>query len=215
VTTRTTSSCLATQRSRPDARHGEAQRTAGDGVDAHDPRLPFEALYERWFEHVTRWVRALGASEAEQEDLTQEVFLVAHRRLADFDGKNPAGWLYQIARRKVRDHRRLTWIKHVFGNRQALTEATLATQLGPLDSLETRRKAELFQRLLDTLSDEQRAAFVLFELEGASGEEIAGAQGVPINTVWARIFEARKALRQRLARWERASGAARARPPRK
>ena len=172
-------------------------------MNTHRQRPHFDELYEVWFEPVTRWVRALGASEAEQEDITQEVFLVARRRLADFDGQNPAGWLYQIARRKVRDHRRLAWIKQIWGRRQPVTDTTVATSRDPLDALLTRRKAELFRRLLDTLSEEQRVAFVLFELEGITGEAIARAQGVPINTVWARIFEARKALRARLSRLER------------
>src|SRR6186713_640187 len=75
------------------------------------PDLTFDGLYERWFADVSRWVRALGGAEADRDDLVQEIFLVVHRRLSDFDGQNVTGWLYQIARRKVRDHRRLLWVK--------------------------------------------------------------------------------------------------------
>ena len=46
--------------------------------------LTFEGLYEQRFEDVSRWVRALGAAEADRDDLVQEIFLVVHRRLADF-----------------------------------------------------------------------------------------------------------------------------------
>jgi len=151
-------------------------------------------------------VAALGASEADREDLVQDVFIVAHRRLASFDGGNLAGWLYQIARRKVRDYRSLAWVKHFFAaSRLPLLDSTLQTLQGPLDQLETSEKAELLTELLTTLNPEQRAAFVLFELEGLSGEEIARLQEVPINTVWARIYKARKKLQDAVESVDRAS----------
>ena len=65
--------------------------------------LDFDAIYERWFEDVSRWVRAMGGPDAEREDLVQDVFVVVHRRLPDFDGENLAGWLYQIGSPRVRD----------------------------------------------------------------------------------------------------------------
>jgi len=166
--------------------------------------LSFEGLYEQWFEDVSRWVRALGARDADRHDLVQEIFLVVHRRLSDFDGHNVAGWLYQIARRKVRDHRRLMWVKHLFGNSSLpLIDAMLTTQQSALDELETKQKRELLAQLLEKLNEDQRAAFVLFEIEGNSGEEIAALTGVPINTVWARIHKARKKLQQQAQRFEK------------
>jgi RNA polymerase sigma-70 factor, ECF subfamily len=169
------------------------------------PSVPsFEALYDQWFEDVSRWVRALGAREADRDDLVQDIFLVVHRRLSDFDGQNVAGWLYQIARRKVRDHRRLLWVKQLFGTSSlAPADAMLSTERGPLDELETKQKRELLEELLTKLNADQRAAFVLFEIEGNSGEEIAALQNVPINTVWARIHKARKKLQEQAERVEK------------
>jgi len=175
--------------------------------DEAAPDLSFEGLYERWFADVSRWVRALGAAEADRDDLVQEIFLVVHRRLSDFDGQNVAGWLYQIARRKVRDHRRLLWVKHLFGNTtQPLVDAMLTTKQSALDELETKQKRELLGQLLEKLNEDQRAAFVLFEIEGNSGEEIAALTGVPINTVWARIHKARKKLQEQAERFEKRQG---------
>jgi RNA polymerase sigma-70 factor (ECF subfamily) len=172
------------------------------------PSTPsFEELYDHWFEGVSRWVRALGAREADRDDLVQDIFLVVHRRLADFDGQNVAGWLYQIARHKVRDHRRLLWVKHLFGNTSApLEDAMLATKQSPLSELETKQKRQLLESLLERLNEDQRAAFVLFEIEGSSGEEIAALTGVPINTVWARIHKARKKLQEQAERVEKRQG---------
>jgi RNA polymerase sigma-70 factor, ECF subfamily len=179
-----------------------AEKTSPEGKAPSE--LSFEQLYDQWFADVSRWVRALGSGEADRDDLVQEIFLVVHRRLSDFDGQNVAGWLYQIARRKVRDHRRLLWVKHLFGNSSLpLADAMLTTKQSPLDELETKHKRELLEQLLDKLNEDQRAAFVLFEIEGNSGEEIASLQGVPINTVWARIHKARKKLQDQAERFDK------------
>jgi RNA polymerase sigma-70 factor (ECF subfamily) len=179
-----------------------AERSSPEGEAPSD--LTFEGLYEQRFEDVSRWVRALGAAEADRDDLVQEIFLVVHRRLADFDGQNVAGWLYQIARRKVRDHRRLLWVKHLFGKTSLpLVDAMLTTKQSALDELETKQKRQLLAELLEKLNEDQRAAFVLFEIEGASGDEIAALTGVPVNTVWARIHKARKKLQDQADRFEK------------
>jgi len=185
---------------RAESAPAEAPSPVGEAPSA----LSFEGLYDRWFEEVSRWVRALGAAEADRDDLVQETFLVVHRRLSDFDGQNVAGWLYQIARRKVRDHRRLLWVKQIFGKTsQPLGDAMLTTKQSALDELETKEKRELLQQLLAKLNEDQRAAFVLFEIEGTSGDEIAALTGVPVNTVWARIHKARKKLQEQAERFEK------------
>ena len=166
------------------------------------PRLEFRAIYERWFSEVSRWVRAMGGPEAEREDLVQDVFLVVHRRLPDFDGQNVAGWLYQIARHRVRDFRRLLWVKHLLFGSVPLSESLSKGGASPADSLETNEKRALLERLLRKLNESERAALVLFEIDGYSGEEIADIQGVPVNTVWARIHKARKKLKASLVKHE-------------
>jgi RNA polymerase sigma-70 factor (ECF subfamily) len=164
--------------------------------------LEFRAIYERWFDEVSRWIRAMGGPEADREDLVQDVFLVVHRRLADFDGQNVAGWLYQIARHRVRDFRRLLWVKHMLFGSVPLSESLTKGGASPAESLETKEKRATLERLLSKLNESERAALVLFEIDGYSGEEIAEVQGVPINTVWARIHKARKKLKASLAKIE-------------
>jgi RNA polymerase sigma-70 factor (ECF subfamily) len=67
--------------------------------------------------------------------------------------------------------------------------------------LETKEKQLLLERLLSTLNDAQRAAFVLFEMDGYTGDEIARIQQVSINTVRARIHRARKKVTALLLKW--------------
>ncbi len=162
--------------------------------------ISFERLYQEWFAAVSRWVLALGTRSSDHEDLVQEVFIVAHRRLSQFDGNSIAGWLFQIARRKVRDYRQLSWVKCVRTTEtHALLNYAEEPTSGPLDRLEAKQKSELLSRRLAKLPSAQRSVFLLFELEGLSGHEIARQQQVPLNTVWVRLYTARRKILARPA----------------
>jgi RNA polymerase sigma-70 factor (ECF subfamily) len=61
-------------------------------------------------------------------------------------------------------------------------------------TLETRERQQKLEWLLSRLSERHRAAFVLFEIEGYTAEEIGDMQSVSVNTVRARIHRARKKM---------------------
>lgn len=175
--------------------------SAAAAAPAFGGAAPFEQIYDQWFGRVSRWVGSLGAAAYDREDLAQEVFVIAHRRLGTFDGRNLGAWLYQIARRKVRDYLRLSHVMYLKGGRRVpLCDEALADVDGPYDALEGAEHGELLSNVLATLAAHQSREFLLFEIEGRSGEEIARLQGVPLNTVWTRIFRARKQLRANASR---------------
>jgi RNA polymerase sigma-70 factor (ECF subfamily) len=178
--------------------------TPGTPVDAEAARPEFDKIYDAWFDRVASWVAAMGGPPGDRDDLVQDVFLVVLRRLPSFDGENIAAWLYQITRRRVRDFRRLAWFKRLLFREPRFLEAFGGTETST-DAGDLRDQRRRLDHLLDVLGEEQRAAFVLFEIEGFSGEEIASMQGVPINTVWARIHTARKKLAERLTKLDRAA----------
>ncbi len=165
----------------------------GTRVRDFDPR-DFRSVYAAWLSDVLRWVRALGAPSADQDDLAQEVFVVVHRRLADFDGRNMGGWLYRITANQVRDHRRLRWIRSVFKRGVPLSDQLEAKGPTPVMAVETREKRRVLDQLLGELSEPLRATFMLFEVDGYTADEIAEFQQTPVNTVRARIHRARKKL---------------------
>lgn len=174
-------------------------------VEADAP-LSFDDVYATYVDQVARWVRLMGAPEAERNDLVQEVFVIVCRRLAHFEGPSLAGFIYRITQRKVRDWRRLRWFRSVMlGDGRGLDHVVDRGQL-PHDQLATRERAEHLEHLLGKLNDSERAALLLFELDGAPGAKIAELQRVPLNTVWARIRSARLKLHRELARWESSSG---------
>jgi RNA polymerase sigma-70 factor, ECF subfamily len=158
-----------------------------------DARAEFRAIYDAWFEDVSRWIRALGGLEADRDDIVQEVFLVVRRRLKDFDGANLAGWLYRITSRQVRDFRRRAWVKHIFTRRRSQEPDVLPHGgTSPAAALERKEEQRVLQALLAKMAEARRTAFVLFEIEGLSGEQIARIQDIPLNTVWTRLHHARR-----------------------
>jgi RNA polymerase sigma-70 factor (ECF subfamily) len=164
--------------------------------------LTFENIYGQWFHEVYRWVRAFGGLDADLDDLAQEVFIVVRRKLPEFDGGNLAGWLYRIAQRTVRDYRRRAWIRRLLVKQQihVAEEDWLPKPLTPAELLERREAELLLIDILNKMTATRRTAFILFEIEGYSGEEIAELEGVPINTVWTRLHYARKEFSSLIAR---------------
>ena len=183
------------------------QSDALAGARASAASAEFRAIYDQWFEEVSRWIRALGGREADRDDVLQEVFLVVRRRLPAFDGGNVAGWLYRITRRQVRDFQRRTWVKHIF-NRHRLDEPDLLAdgRGSPAAAFEHKERQRILNGLLSKMKEDRRSAFVLFEIEGLSGEEIARIQSIPLNTVWTRLHHARREFLALAAKFQRAHG---------
>ena len=130
--------------------------------------------------------------------------MVVRRRLGSFDGANLAGWLYKIARRQVRDYRRRAWVRNIFTKRRMEEPDALPFDGGgPAAALEHKEKQRILYTLISKMQEDRRSAFVLFEIEGMSGEEIAKLQGVPLNTIWTRLHHARKEFLALAARYQK------------
>jgi RNA polymerase sigma-70 factor, ECF subfamily len=159
----------------------------------------FEAIYREHHDFVWRSLYHLGVHESAVDDALQEVFLVVHRRLVDFDGRTSLrNWLYGIARRVASDHRR----------RAQRVRARLVVvrdpDAHPAPEVAFGRfsAAEDVKRFLDDLDDDKREVFVLAEIEGMTAPEIAEAIGANVNTVYARLRAARLRFERKRARDE-------------
>jgi RNA polymerase sigma-70 factor (ECF subfamily) len=132
---------------------------------------------------------------SDTEDLAQEIFLVVRRKMDRFEGGNLAGWLYRIAQLTVRDHRRRAWFKNLTQRRKEVDLADLPQlAANPAITYEEAENRRRLQALVARMSEKLRTTFVLFEIEGYSGEEIAEIQDIPLGTVWTRLHHARKAF---------------------
>jgi RNA polymerase sigma-70 factor (ECF subfamily) len=164
------------------------------------PGPTFEQVYVQWFHEVSRWARAFGGLDADLDDLTQEVFLVVRRKLPEFDGRNLSGWLYRIAQRTVRDYRRRAWFRALVPKKHEPVVDKEASPPDPGELAERHEAQRLLVHILKKMTESRRTAFVLFEIEGYSGEEIAALEGVPVNTVWTRLHHARREFATLIAR---------------
>jgi RNA polymerase sigma-70 factor (ECF subfamily) len=161
--------------------------------DAASGAVDFDRVYVEHFQHVSRWARALGGLPADLDDITQEVFMVVRRKLSTYVGPSMQAWLYGITRKTVSDYRRRAFFRRLFtGVNRSLEssphiERTSGTR--PFDSLEARQTvAEVLKRMTTV----RRTAFILFEIEGYSGEEIAELEQIPVATVYTRLHHARR-----------------------
>lgn len=161
--------------------------------------LALEDIYDAHFDFVWRSARRMGVAPAHVDDVVQEVFLVAHRRLDDFERRSTVKtWLFGILLRVVSDHRRTLRRK---GGLAPLPEGLAAPdEAGPAARTEHRQRVALLHALLETLDEDKRAVFVLAELEQMTAPEIAESLGVKLNTVYSRLRVARKKFEEALAR---------------
>jgi RNA polymerase sigma-70 factor (ECF subfamily) len=158
-----------------------------------DPR-DFASVYYHTCRNVSRWIRALGGPVSEQDDLIQDIYVIVHRKLPHFDGKNLGAWLYRITVNRVRDFRRLWWWRHVLGKDPLAIDKLESNAPNSVRLLETAEKRRELERLLSKLSVPVRATFILFEIDGYTAVEIAELQALSVHTVRARISRARKKL---------------------
>lgn len=166
--------------------------------------MNFERIYQEHFRQVWRFLARLGVPERDLPDAVQDVFVVVHRKLQEFEGRSRLEtWLYGICLRVASDRRRRAserWesLEHPDEEpRDALAE-------GGDGQLGLRALAE---RILQSLPLEQRAVFVCFELEGLSSQEVAERLEIPLGTVHSRLRLARAGFRKELARLRAREGA--------
>jgi RNA polymerase sigma factor (sigma-70 family) len=155
-------------------------------MTAESGGLTFEAFFEDERERLLRALYLITGSAGESEDLAQEAFTRLYERWNSVSVMDdPAGYLHRTA-------------MNVFRNqaRRARVALTRAIGLGPeLDVFERVEDRDLAARALASLTPRQRAALVLTEGLGYSGEEAGRLLGIKASTVWALRHQARTTLR--------------------
>lgn len=159
----------------------------------------FEAIYRAEVRGVWRFLQRLGIRPPATDDLTHQVFLVAFGRWRSLDQSKPPGpWLRGIAWKVAADHRRL----HLHGDApldDVSPASAIATEAPADERLAARRALQALEAALAELNADQRAVFVMHELESMGIGDIAEAMGTPVPTVHSRLRLARARLSERLA----------------
>jgi RNA polymerase sigma-70 factor, ECF subfamily len=159
-------------------------------VQADTIALDFRRIYEDEVSFVWKRLRRLGVPERDLEDKVHDVFLIAYRRLASYDPERPIRpWLAGISVRVALDHGRLAY------QRREISDDGVNAVDGrrtPDAELERREARDVVLTALCELATEQRAVFVLREIEGFSIPEIAEMLEAPLNTLYSRLRLARE-----------------------
>ena len=139
--------------------------------------------------YAWRVLRRLGVEERDVEDVCQEVFVVIHRRLPEFEGRSSLRtWVYGVCVRVASDYRRRA------GHRREIVTDEPPEQESkddPHHALAGSQARAQLDAILSQLDDDKRAVFVLHEIEQVTMSEIAEAVGCPLQTAYSRLHAAR------------------------
>jgi RNA polymerase sigma-70 factor (ECF subfamily) len=159
-------------------------------VDGDDSA--WRLLCRRHYPSVAATLRRLGVQDADVEDAAQEVFIEVFRYLPSFRGEAElATWLYRLCISRAHQVRKRTRTRERLRRLLLFAPTQAAPQAPGLGEMQARQKIE---RALSTLSEKQRAVFVLYELENVPGKQIADILRCPEATVWRRLHEARRSF---------------------
>ncbi|MFK7999269.1 MAG: RNA polymerase sigma factor [Polyangiales bacterium] len=155
-----------------------------------------ETLFAEHGRFVYRVARRLGAPTRDVEDITQEVFVVAYRKLEDFDGVSPRGWLFRITARVTADYRKRA------SNRHEDLAAPLPDAGAEFvdDAVAQAQLRQALDAALLLLKPAEREVFVLYQLEKLPMRECALLIGCPEQTAYSRLKSGRQKVRRHLSR---------------
>lgn len=171
-----------------------AAEGAGRGLSDREQRLSSAvALY---FDLVWRSLRRFGVPERDTDDAAQVVFLTLDRRLASVSVEQERAFLVAVAVRVAANERRR--IRRSWESPMELPEHA-SLEPSPELALEHRQSLRELEAALDTMTEDQRNVFVLYEIEGFSLPEISAALQVPVGTATSRLRRARETFERWVA----------------
>jgi RNA polymerase sigma-70 factor (ECF subfamily) len=184
---------------------GTSALATSENLHAEPSVLPsIPEIYDQYFSFIWRNLRHLGVPEVALEDAVQDVFVVVHRKLPEFEGRaSLRSWLFGIVMRVAKDHRRSIRRRSPAGKlglEAVDPDGVQDDRRGPREEAELSDRVRLLHELLQELDETKRTLLVLAELEQMTAPEISEVTGMPVNTVYTRLRAARRAFDEALAR---------------
>ena len=170
---------------------GRAEKTAVVMANSADDRAKarIERLIHEHYEFVWRSARRLGVRPADLDDVVQEVFVVAARRLDDIT--HELGFLFRACMGAASHARRSVQRRREVVDDERL-EHEIDRRANPEQDAETAEARAQLQAILEDMPEDLRVVFVLFELEQFTMSEIAETLKLPAGTVASRLRRARE-----------------------
>jgi RNA polymerase sigma-70 factor (ECF subfamily) len=166
----------------------------------------FAELVERHQDAIYGLIFRMVGEATTAEELTQDTFLRAWHKGESFRGESKVStWLYRIAVNLCRDHResrraRQTRLETSLDDPARGPMDLVARGMRPDERLQEREIAGAFQRALDELDADHRAAFLLRHQEGLGPAEIAAVLGISAANAKVRVHRARQRILSTLRR---------------
>ena len=192
--------------------HGDAADEAAEREARRDAELverlkkgdtkALEELNQHHREPAYGIAYRLVGSREDALDVVQESFIHVLRGIQTFRGQSSfRTWLYRIVTHAALDYRRWRSLRATesLDSERALEPVDASSQRSPQDTAAERDLAAAIDKALANVSEKNRAALVLFAIEGMSYKEIADVLSISVGTVMSRIFNARQRLRELLA----------------
>ncbi len=159
-------------------------------------------IYAEYASFVWRNLRRLGIPNEMIEDAVQDVFLVVHRRLPEFEARSSLRtWIFGIILRvasRHREQRALRERRYTPATQSLLEGLSQSTSQDPFDDLVQQRAADLIEWVLSELEEDKRNILVMVELEQMPVVEVARVLNVNVNTAYTRLRLARRAMEAKL-----------------
>ena len=157
----------------------------------------FDEVYAAHFDFVWFSLRRLGVPPAALDDATQDVFVVVHRKLCEFEFRSQIKtWLFGVALRVAQRLRRDSGPVPAEYRLEELPDPSHS----PHDTAARTQALQIMDQLLQSMDQERRAVFIMAELEQLPIVEIAEVLGLKLNTAYSRLRLAREAFNDQLKR---------------
>jgi RNA polymerase sigma-70 factor (ECF subfamily) len=170
-----------------------------------------DEFYRAYARTVLAWAIRLGGPGLDAEDVAQDVFAVALRRIGSFRGESRLStWLFGITRYVIQNARRRAAFRRLVAL-EGLSEPSCPRPLVE-EEVEVYQRRRQVQLALEQLKVVQREVLVLMDLEGRTAPEVGEMLGIPPGTVYSRLHYARKAFATALSEVEAAEAALSTRP---
>lgn len=154
-------------------------------------RARVTALFHEHGRFVFRLLRRLGVSDADVDDVLQEVFVIVHRKLPELEQTGSLrAWVYGISVRCAANYRKRQATRREVPTDE-VSERPDLDQTTPAEAIDTKKAKSILDAILARLPDEKREAFVLHVIEELAMNEVAEALGCPLHTAYSRFYAAR------------------------
>jgi RNA polymerase sigma-70 factor (ECF subfamily) len=179
---------------------GHGALEAGEAAAEVASAARFRELVDAHYEFIWRSLRRLGVAQGDADDAAQQVFVTAARKLTAIRLGSERSFLFQTALRVAADNRRTRLRRREVAASDVPENDEESDAPSPEDAIDLRRARMWLDAILDEMSLDLRAAFVLFELDQMTMAEISVLLDLPPGTVASRLRRARHQFREKVAR---------------